>query len=218
VCILQYTHRYTTRYTMATFCDNDRQDPSSRLEQYVKMFYHPNMLRNFAILKLWVNPEKPELVELYKQHIEKHNAQMKSDYPNAGFDLFVPEDTDFSESMKTHMVNLDVRGEMLFTDLSSGKTALCYTTGYYMYPRSSMSKTPLMLANHTGIIDSGYRGNLIAAVRLLSDKPYVVDKYTRLLQICHPQLCAVYVVMVDERELSTTARGNGGFGSTGLKG
>jgi len=76
----------------------------------------------------------------------------------------------------------------------------------------------LMLANHTGIIDSGYRGNLIAALRLLSDRPYVVDKHTRLLQICHPQLCAVYVVMVDERELSTTARGDGGFGSTGLKG
>ena len=32
-----------------------------------------------------------------------------------------------------------------------------------MYPRSSIYKTPLRLANNTGIIDSGYRGNLMGA-------------------------------------------------------
>ena len=35
--------------------------------------------------------------------------------------------------------------------------------GYYLYPRSSISKTPLILANSVGIIDSGYRGNIKAA-------------------------------------------------------
>ena len=78
-----------------------------------------------------------------------------------------------------------------------------------------------MLANHTGIIDAGYRGSLIGAFRWLrgestSQEAYVVEKNTRLVQICHPTLCPIYVVMVDENELSSTERGAGGFGSTGV--
>ena len=33
---------------------------------------------------------------------------------------------------------------------------------YYLYPRSSISKTPLRMSNSTGIIDAGYRGEIIA--------------------------------------------------------
>jgi dUTPase len=78
-----------------------------------------------------------------------------------------------------------------------------------------------MLANHTGIIDSGYRGNLIGAFRALyfhkdDNNSYIVEKHTRLLQICHPSLCPIYVVMVNEDELTNTERGEGGFGSTGV--
>jgi dUTPase len=76
-----------------------------------------------------------------------------------------------------------------------------------------------MLANHTGIIDAGYRGNLIGAFRWLNidanTNSYNVQQYTRLLQACHPTLCPVYVVLVNEEELSTSERGTGGFGSTG---
>jgi dUTP pyrophosphatase len=71
-----------------------------------------------------------------------------------------------------------------------------------------------MLANHTGIIDSGYRGSLIAAIRSLQFNTYTVDPGTRLVQICHPTLCPIYVVVVNEDELSTSERGDGGFGST----
>ena len=84
-----------------------------------------------------------------------------------------------------------------------------------MFPRSSISKTPLMLANHTGIIDAGYRGSLIGAFRNVSGEDFQVEKHTRLLQVCHPSLCPIIVELVDESELSTTARGEGGFGSTG---
>jgi dUTP pyrophosphatase len=95
----------------------------------------------------------------------------------------------------------------------TGKT---YNTGYYMYPRSSLSKTQLRLANSTGIIDAGYRGNLIAAFRNLYADSYTVEKYTRLVQICHPTLCPIFVIFIkNDSDLSNTARGNGGFGSTG---
>jgi len=164
-------------------------------------------LRSFAVLKIAVNPNKPELVELYKTHIQKHNVSIITDpFPNSGFDLFVPDATDIDNS-SAKMVSMDVKCEMLDKD--------GYSIPYYMYPRSSLSKTPLMLANHVGIIDSGYRGSLIGAFRNLSIMPYTIEKHNRLLQVCHPSLYPIHVIMVDESELSTTSRGEGGFGSTG---
>jgi dUTP pyrophosphatase len=167
-----------------------------------------NFRKNYAILKLAVDPNKPELQDLYKNHVENHNHSLLTDpFPNAGFDLFVPETTDVP-SINPTMISMHVKCEMLNSDNVS--------CGYYMFPRSSISKTPLMLANHTGIIDSGYRGNLIGAFRNLFSQPYTVEKQTRLLQICHPSLSPVYVVLVKDTDLSTTSRGEGGFGSSGI--
>lgn len=159
--------------------------------------------------------ENPNLLDLYRGHIDKHNSQVLNDpYPNSGFDLFIPQDVMFSDLPVTKMVGLGIKGEMvkIIENQISGSSP------YYMYPRSSMSKTPLMLANHTGIIDSGYRGELIAALRNLSSCHYEVAKETRLLQICLPSLQAFTVEIVDESSLSSTERGTGGFGSTGIVG
>ena len=167
------------------------------------------MNRSFAILKLAVNPANKELVDLYKSHVEKHNKSILTDpFPNAGFDLLVPESKTIDIGSHTStLISMDVRCEMTDTNGSS--------IAYYMYPRSSISKTPLMLANHTGIIDSGYRGFLMGAFRNLDLQPFLVEKHTRLLQICSSSLTPIHVNMVEEEELSTTSRGDGGFGSTG---
>jgi dUTP pyrophosphatase len=176
---------------------------------------------DYAILHLYVNSANHELVELYKEHVENHNKKvMHDEYPNSGFDLFIPHDTVFHKEFESVFVDLEVKCEMMYGTHEKD------TCGYYVYPRSSISKTPLMLANHTGIIDSGYRGFLIAALRYLklhnednyAVSQYKVEKHTRLLQICHPSLCPILVKMVDEKELSTTKRGDGGFGSTGKVG
>jgi dUTP pyrophosphatase len=171
-------------------------------------------LNTYATLYLYVNSKNDELVELYKDHIKKHNEKIMSDeYPNSGFDLFIPQNTTFQKYIDSMFVDLEIKCEMTYHQ----KNKNIETSAYYVYPRSSMSKTPLMLANHTGIIDSGYRGFLIAALRYLKsrDEDYEVEKYTRLLQICHPSLCPIIVKLVDESDLSTTKRGAGGFGSTG---
>jgi dUTPase len=71
-----------------------------------------------------------------------------------------------------------------------------------------------MLANQVGIIDSGYRGSLIAAFRSFQEG-YTIEKHTRLVQVCHPTLKPFIVKIINENEFSETQRGSGGFGSTG---
>jgi dUTPase len=102
--------------------------------------------------------------------------------------------------------------------------------GFYLYPRSSISKTRMRLANSVGIIDAGYRGDLIAAVDTIglfgsTDIWHVwketlspIKKYDRYFQVCAPDLSPFLVHIVDTAEdLSPpTARGSGGFGSTGV--
>jgi dUTP pyrophosphatase len=166
-------------------------------------------------LYLSIDPAFPELRCLYESSIEKHNFSVLNDSnPNAGFDLFFPESVEFG-SIDTSMVNFRIKCEMRLHNTLENTSKSC---GYYLYPRSSMSKTPLLLANHTGIVDSGYRGEIIAALRNLSPSEYLLQGRTRLTQICHPSLCPILVEIVDENLLSTTERGSGGFGSTGIVG
>ena len=189
------------------------------IDSVLKMYsnYFGNKNENFAVLKLSVNKNNEELLDLYKEHIEKHNYNMKTDYyHNAGFDLFIPNETIFENKISSKFIDLEIKTEMLYFENTSFKNC-----GYYMHPRSSISKTPLMLANHTGIVDSGYRGSLIGAFRWLkmpNQNSYILEKHTRLLQICHPSLCRIIVCLVNDDDLSTTARGDGGFGSTGIIG
>lgn len=173
----------------------------------------------FAVLKLYVEDE--ELKAKYIQKAAEHNEKMLVEqYPDSGFDLFVPQQESFTEQFKCKMIDFKIKAQMLYSKSGSKEVYDWISCGYYLYPRSSISKTPLMLANHTGIIDSGYRGFVKGAFRHLSsvseDQPYNVDKHTRLLQVCHPSLCPVLVTIVDsESDLSDSTRGEGGFGSTG---
>ena len=85
-----------------------------------------------------------------------------------------------------------------------------------IFPRSSIRNTELTLSNSVGVIDAGYRGSLIGMFDCLKSK-YYTESYTRLLQICAPNLIPIYVHIVNNiDELGpNTLRGEGGFGSTG---
>lgn len=171
-----------------------------------------NSINGFAILKLAI--QDPELRVKYEPAIEKHNNNfLKNKFMDSGFDVFVPTKNIFDTQYQSKFIDMKIKTEMVYCNPTKDTLTTCAFTAY---PRSSISKTPLMLANHTGIIDSGYRGSLIGAFRSFSNSEYVVDEGTRLLQICHPTLCPIYVVIVDESELSTTERDAGGFGSTGV--
>ena len=163
-------------------------------------------------LFLVVDSAYPELRALYETAVDKHNYSVLNDSnPNSGFDLFFPETVEFG-SMDSVMVNFRVKCEMRLHNTLENTSKSC---GYYLYPRSSISKTKLMLANQTGIIDSGYRGWILGAFRYLGDSVEKVEKDTRLLQICAPKLEPFIVTLVEESFLSDSSRGVGGFGSTG---
>ena len=88
---------------------------------------------------------------------------------------------------------------------------------YWLAPRSSLSKTPLILHNSIGVIDSGYNGELQAAVYNTSDKPYQVEQLDRLVQIVAGDLTPFHEIRIrgmGERP-GKTARGDGAYGSTG---
>ena len=88
---------------------------------------------------------------------------------------------------------------------------------YKLYPRSSMgSKTPLRLSNSVGIIDSGYRGNLMACIDNKSKVDHNIKLYERIVQIVAFNGNPIFVELVENHEdLGLTTRGSNGFGSTG---
>ena len=93
-------------------------------------------------------------------------------------------------------------------------------TGCLLYPRSSLSNTPYMLANSVGVIDAGYRGEVIATLNRIEGSFHTInlnEDNLRLVQICLPSLRPPRVVFVDSLEelgVPPDERGSGGFGST----
>ena len=80
-----------------------------------------------------------------------------------------------------------------------------------IFPRSSLSNKDLILTNHVGILDSGYRGELKLRYRKIGDDVYDVgDKIGQIVVVPFPK-----VEFEEVDELSDTSRGEGGFGSTG---
>ena len=102
---------------------------------------------------------------------------------------------------------------------------ICYGTGLsieipygyvgLIFPRSSISKTDLILRNSVAVIDSGYRGEIILKFNTLCDlsiKEYSVgDRIAQLIIIPYP-----HIEFEEVEELSETERGAGGYGSTGV--
>jgi len=157
-----------------------------------------------------------EIKEYYKKLMENFNDE------DSGIDLVCPYELNINV-FQVGTIDLGIRCAMINNETER-------LSGYYLYPRSSISKTPLMLANHIGIIDMGYRGNIMAKVRCLphdiipfddnyikcNNKNYKIQYFSRLFQICSPDLSPIIVRLVDQ--LPESKRGTGGFGSTGIVG
>lgn len=188
-----------------------------------------------------------ERKKLYENAVNKHNKSVNDNpYYDSGFDLFQPHLPQAMQSlshMQTYKLGLGLQGAMY----SMHNNILSYDTyiignNYYkdifrkvdmyiengnivpepykIHPRSSIYKKSFRLANSTGIIDTGYRGNLGALIDnnnnlgvLPKEDRNKIIPHQRYFQICKADLKKFKVSIVDE--LPTTERGEGGFGSTG---
>lgn len=156
-----------------------------------------------------------EVKDLYRLMALKHNENIYNNrFADSGFDLFVPKEQMLTR-FQSNKIDLDVKCEMFRHENREN-----IPSAFYLYPRSSISKTSFRLANNVGIIDSGYRGSLGAMFDLcnISNDTNEVrcDKHQRLVQICAPTLEPFKVVIIESDVLlSTTSRGSGAFGSTG---
>ena len=85
-----------------------------------------------------------------------------------------------------------------------------------VYARSSLaSKRGLAPANKVGVVDCDYRGEFFIPLRNHGDVPQTVEPGDRIAQmILTPYLTANFI---EADTLSDTVRGEGGFGSTGVK-
>ena len=190
-----------------------------------------NMYDKVMVLRVFVDSDDDRLRDMYRNAAIAHNNKLLTNMPHidAGFDLFAPETIDFfgpGWPQKSPVNKLDFK--ICCAARMHADTGKNYNTGYYMHPRSSLSKTQLRLANSTGIVDAGYRGHLIGMFDVVNIPPnptqtadrvsdYSGMKYDRYLQICAPGLVPIMVEIVDSLgDLgSETERGAGGFGSTG---
>ena len=163
------------------------------------------------LMLLFLFIENNELKQKYIDSVTIHNNKMTTDFPDAGFDLFVPSEMIIDNQNKLTIDHNVKCSAITLTDTYKG-----FNTGFYIHPRSSISNTSLRLANSTGIIDSGYRGNLIGKFDCI-ELPLTVKKYDRLLQIVAPAMSPIIVQIVDSVEElgEITERNEGGFGSTG---
>jgi dUTP pyrophosphatase len=122
----------------------------------------------------------------------------------------------------------DAGFDLVATDITTevnecGQLILVYHTGlaieipegYFglLVPRSSVYKKSLMLTNHAGVIDAGYRGEVMAKFRSTTDVVPAVykpgEKFAQLLILPCPEF-----TFTETSELSNGDRGNEGFGST----
>jgi dUTP pyrophosphatase len=145
---------------------------------------------------LYVLPTKNKVAEYFSSWKSHHDGDSGIDLINLSTITVLPFGVEtINFGFKTKMVN------------ENGETC-----SYWLIPRSSISKTPFQMANSIGLIDAGYRGEIMAKVRNISQHENSITKDDKLFQICAPDLGKINVVIVDE--LDETSRGEGGFGST----
>ncbi len=144
-------------------------------------------------MDLNIRPFNAEVKQLYDNHGHFHDG-------DAGLDIYVINEQTIDPD-ETTLIHLQIACET-----SDGRP-------YLLMPRSSIAKTPLRLCNSIGLIDGGYRGEIMAVVDNIKKQPYTIKPGQRLFQWVAMDGSHIHFTLVDK--LSESTRGEGGFGSTG---
>ncbi len=116
---------------------------------------------------------------------------------DAGMDLY-------STSIEVSEDGVVTYGTGLSMEIPEGYVGL-------LFPRSSNYKQDLILCNSVGVIDSGYRGEIMFKYFQIGENMYKVgDRVGQIIILPYPQ-----IEFIEVENLSQTERGEGGFGHTG---
>ena len=124
---------------------------------------------------------------------------------DAGMDLYAVDVKHNFDAITGDLTKITVDSGLAF-EIPEGFVGL-------VFPRSSVQGTGVRLANCVGVIDSGYRGSVKAVFDVIDHSliAYEVgDKFAQIMIIPYPP-----VEFEEVEDLSSTERGEGGFGSTG---
>lgn len=86
-------------------------------------------------------------------------------------------------------------------------------TGWHMQVHTRSSYAKVKIKNHLGIIDAGYRNEVLVIVHNQGFEDFIIEPGSKFCQALI--LPAPHVVLVEKDELSDSERGLGGFGSSG---
>lgn len=122
----------------------------------------------------------------------------KAHATDAGYDLY-------AASKKYDDVGNVVYGTGVAVEIPRGYVGL-------VFPRSSIASTCLALSNSVGVIDSGYRGEIMAKFRIskIGTEYQRGERVAQLIIIPYPE-----IEFEEVEELSDSDRGTGGYGSSG---
>ena len=85
-------------------------------------------------------------------------------------------------------------------------------------PRSGLGRKGIVLVNTVGVIDSDYRGEIGMTLQNTGSEPVAIAHGDRVAQMLIVPYAKVQMERVDDvSALSETARGTGGFESTGMR-
>lgn len=151
-------------------------------------------------LNIKINTYDKEIYEILYKHYKTFQYHHAGD---SGVDLYNFFDIT-GKQFEVEPIDLNIQCEMINIENNE------YVT-YILKQRSSLTKTYFDFVG-SGIIDAGYRGNIISKVRCMKDSILPKGKW---FQIISPDCLPIKINIV--KTLSVTSRNDGAFGSTGNK-
>lgn len=158
---------------------------------------------------------------LIPQLIQKMKIKIKKTHEDAVIPTYSkPGDAGMDLTAVSKSVDEDgniVYGTGLAFEIPKGYVGL-------LFPRSSNSKKTILLSNSVGVLDSGFRGEVLLKFKAYTTEPTEATLFTnyfpksyevgervgQIIVMPYPQ-----IEFEEVQELSDTERGEGGFGSTG---
>ena len=178
-------------------------------------------------IKILDNPDEPNIPLYLNNYYNNKRENLYHHQGDIGIDLAIPSNNliikpnygKINNQWKPYSLNHGIAAQLYKITNYNNKINI-KRVPYRLDPRSSISKTPLRMANSHGVIDAGYQGPLIAKIDNISGEDYSIDNLNipSLFQIVpNSENCINKIDIVKEftdcNDFDTT-RLEAGFGST----